>query len=110
MAKRGSSKRISVDHEDYIARVYRGKRSPSSGGAGHDNGDVRTEDLLIECKASRPNGRPKTLRDFEKVAKEAYAEGRDPALALRYFAPESILANTDGWVDLIVRRVADDQA
>ncbi len=114
MARRGSSKRLSVEQEHFIARHYGGTVSPSSGGAGHDAGDVRCYDeygrpsLLIECKVTMATGRPKILKEFEKIAKEAYAEGRDPALALRYFAPESILANTDGWVDLMIRRVADD--
>ena len=116
MARRGSSKRLSVEHEDWIAHKYGGNRSPSSGGAGHDAGDVRCYDeygrpsLLIECKMTMAKTRPKILKEFEKIAKEAWAEGRDSALALRYFAPESILADTDGWVDLIVRRVGDDSA
>ncbi len=52
----------------------------------------------------------KILDEFEKIAKEAFAEGSYPALALRYYAPESILADVDGWVDLMVRTVADDHA
>jgi hypothetical protein len=107
MAARGTSKRLSVDHEDWIAERYAGKRSKSSGGAAHDQGDVRCPTLLIECKAiMKPN--KKLIDEFEKVAKEAYSEGRTPAVALRYFAPDSILADNDGWVDLIVRRVRDD--
>jgi hypothetical protein len=54
--------------------------------------------------------KPKVLKEFEKIAVEAYAEGREPALALRYFAPDSALANVDGWVDLMVRSVGDDRA
>lgn len=53
--------------------------------------------------------KPKVLKEFEKIAKEAYAEGLDPALALRYFAPDSILADVNGFVDLIVRTVGDDR-
>lgn len=109
MARRGTSKRLSVDHEEYIARVYRGKRSPSSGGAAHDQGDVRCPTALIECKVTMAAGRPKILKEFEKITKEAFAEGRTPVLALRYFAPDSILADVDGWVDLVVRTVGDDQ-
>jgi hypothetical protein len=108
MARRGTSKRLSVDHEEAIARAYGGARSPSSGGAAHDYGDVRCPTALIECKATMAESRPKVLKEFEKIAVEAYAEGREPALALRYYAPESILADVDGFVDLIVRRVADD--
>lgn len=108
MAHRGSVKRMSVDHEEFIARSYNGKRSPSSGGAAHDNGDIRCPTALIECKVTRKEIKPKIIKDFEKITEEAYAEGREPALALRYFEPNSILANSDGWIDLIVRRVADD--
>lgn len=110
MAIRGSKKRRSVEQEHHIARLYGGIVSPSSGGAAHDYGDVRCPTLLIECKMTMQEKRPKILKEFEKIAAEAWAEGRDPALALRYFAPESILADTDGWVDLIVRRVGDDSA
>ena len=53
--------------------------------------------------------KPKVLKEFEKIAEEAYAEGREPALALRYYEPTSILADVDGWVDLIVRTVGDDR-
>ena len=109
MARRGTSKRLSVDHEETIARAYDGTRSPSSGGAAHDNGDVRCPKLLIECKATMQETKSKVLKEFEKIAKEAYAEGLDPALALRYFAPDSILADVDGFVDLIVRTVGDDR-
>jgi hypothetical protein len=108
MARRGTNKRLSVEQEHFIARLYEGTVSPSSGGADHDQGDVRCPTLLIECKVTMQEKRPKILKEFEKIATEAWAEGRDPALALRYFAPESILADTDGWVDLMVRRVADD--
>lgn len=109
MAKRGSVKRLSVEHEERIALVYNGQRSPSSGGAGHDNGDVRCPTLLIECKLTGAPGKPmktkpKILKEFEKIAKEAWAEGREPALALRYFDPDSILSGVDGWVDLMVRQ------
>lgn len=51
----------------------------------------------------------KILDEFEKIAKEAYAEGHTPALALRYYAPESILSDVDGFVDLMVRTVGDDR-
>ena len=113
MARRGTVKRHSVEHEDRIAYLYGGTRSASSGGAAHDQGDVRCPNSLIECKYTGSPGtpmksKPKILTEFEKIAKEAWSEGNEPALALRYFAPESVLADHEGWVDLIVRRVADD--
>jgi hypothetical protein len=113
MARRGTVKRYSVEQEDFIARLYGGVRSKSSGASKTDQGDVRCPGRLIECKYTGNPGKPmkstpKILKEFEKITQEAWSEGKEPALALRYFAPESVLANHEGWVDLIVRRVADD--
>jgi hypothetical protein len=52
---------------------------------------------------------PVFIRHLEKVTQEAREEGRAPALALRYYAPESILADTRGWIDVIVRPIDDDE-
>lgn len=109
-------------HEDAVAAAYSGKRSPSSGGSDSDQGDVRTPDYLIECKLSGGPGRvcakhdqfdcpckrPTLARQFEKIAMEAFTEGRIPKIALRYFDPSSILADRYGWVDLVVNLMTDD--
>jgi hypothetical protein len=113
MGKFGTTKQLSVAHEDYIADRYNGRRSRSSGAADNDSGDVRSPEYLIECKMtgspSKPLARTPTLvQHFEKVTEEAWAEGKDPMVALRYYLPNSPLANSDGWVDLIVKRVVDD--
>lgn len=112
MAKRGTSKRKSVDQENWIASRYNGVRSASSGAALVDQGDVRTSLELIECKCmgnpEKPIKRPGFAKDMEKITEEAWSEGRAPALAIRWYEPDSILADRDGWCDVIVRRVADD--
>lgn len=114
MAARGSNKYRSVEQEDWVARLYHGKRSPSSGAADTDAGDVRTEFSLIECKTTGYPGKepqpqlPRFIRWLEKVFKEASEEGKKGALALRYYAPDSILATPDGWVDVVVRPACDD--
>ena len=87
--------------------------SPSSGASAKDAGDVRTSGELIECKQTGQMDKPaKSIRlilaDFEKIADEAWSEGLAPAMALRLYAPGSVLADKDGNVDLIVRRVVDD--
>lgn len=114
MARRGSTKRRSVDQEDFIARRYGGIRSPSSGASDSDAGDVRTETHLYECKMTGGPGEvhkrlPGFIRQLEKVTEEARQEGRVPGLALRYWAPESILAGPTGWVDVMVRPVDADE-
>lgn len=111
MARKGSSKELSVRHEEWVAKYFGGKRSKSSGGAGHDSGDVRTPNWLIECKMTgnplKPSRLPKFAQQFEKIANEAYQEGSRPMLALRWYVPDSKLADSDGWVDLIVLRPED---
>jgi hypothetical protein len=112
VAKKGTTKALSVEQEDFIARHYRGKRSASSGAADNDQGDVRCPTQLIECKMTGAPGKTpkkaKLVREFEKIADEAWSEGRTPMMALRYFDPDSTLASRDGWVDLAVRLVRDD--
>lgn len=116
MAKRGTKKELSVRHEQDIADVYDGKRSASSGGAVTDEGDVRvlSDNTLFECKGqfgTRTGSAPvrsTLLRQFEKVSDEAYAIGKTPAMALRFYAPESFLSDQEGWVDLTVRMLEDD--
>jgi hypothetical protein len=125
VAKKGSSKALSVDHEDHIAKSYRGRRSPSSGASDTDAGDVRTQYTLFECKLTGSPGKlceeheridckdcmktPTLVRHMEKVAHEAYAEERWPAVALRFYAPHSTLANPQGWVDMTVRMTHEDK-
>ena len=107
-------KERSVQHEETIARMYYGERSPSSGASTFQKGDVqvRTTRTSFECKASGspPSDSKATTitRHMEKIADEAWTENREPALALRYFNPHSSLADNDGWVDLVVRLASDD--
>lgn len=113
MASRGSKKWYSIQHEDFVATRYEGVRSPSSGAAEADSGDVRTSEELFECKMTgHPGRQPKRkstmVRLMEKIADEAWEEGKNPALAYRYFDPSSNLSDKDGWVDLVVRRLGDD--
>ena len=87
MAVRGSSKELSVRHENWVARFYGGVRSKSSGAADTDQGDVRTPTHLIECKMTgkpeKPARLPKFIKELEKVTEEAYSEGRDAFIQKR---------------------------
>jgi hypothetical protein len=115
MAKRGTVKRKSVEQEDFIAAHYNGRRSASSGAADTDSGDVVTETTLFECKVTgnpeEPVKKPlgaKLTADLEKVTEEAWQRGKTPALAIRWYDPDSILSDRSGWIDVVVRRVVDD--
>lgn len=113
MAKHGTVKRLANNHEDHIAKVYSGVKSPSSGAAVSDAGDIRLSEWLVECKMTGTPGQvpkqiPKMVQDFEKIADEAHGEGRSPMLCLRYYHPESRLSDRNGWIDLTVRLTKDD--
>lgn len=107
-----TSKKLSREHEEFVAKSYAGTRSPSSGAASTDGGDVRNHDALFECKLQgEPGGRVKgglLVRNMEKIADEAWEEGRQPVLCLRYWNPSSVLSDSTGWIDLTVRLTRDD--
>lgn len=113
MAKPGSNKDRSIKQEEYVAHVYGGERNKRSGAGDREKGDVKlhTEDTVFECKTTGEPGRPAKstiVKWMEKVMDEAYERGKEPALALQYFMPDSPLANRDGWVNLTVRLLEDD--
>lgn len=113
MAARGSTKDLSLKQEDRVARKHGGTRSPSSGAAITDQGDVRTPNELIECKHAGTYSKPAAsitikLADLEKIADEAWSEGKEPVMALSLYAPDSVLADANGEVNLILRLEDDD--
>jgi hypothetical protein len=100
-------------HEKYIAKLYQGEGTAGSGNGVRQKGDVRieTDDEIVECKYTDNkdgSGNPRLVKIMEKVASEAYEEGKDPAIAMRWFMPESTLANSEGCVDLVIRLARDD--
>lgn len=112
MARKGTGKARSVVQEDRIAAMYNGKRSASSGGAVSDSGDVLAGKDLIECKTTGtpedPAKLPRFMKEFEKIAIEAYERGKVPVLCLQYYCPESDIANRAGMVEVSVRLTVDD--
>lgn len=106
MAARGSKKELSVRHEEYIAKLFNGRRSKSSGASVTDKGDVRAGDLMFECKMTIAK-KPTYVKQFEKVAQESYEEGKTPVLALRFYDPDSPLADANGWIDLTMMLAGD---
>lgn len=113
MAKRGTVKRQSTDHEDYVADQYQGRRSPSSGASVVDKGDVSTGTHLIECKSSgstaHPLKRTPTLvQHMEKASVEAWESSKEPIVALRYYLPDSPISSPTGFVDLAVHILEED--
>lgn len=111
MARRGTKKAHADAHEKYIATLYGGEQVNGSGQPDRVGGDVKTNWELFECKLTGQPGKPATsslITRMEKIADEAWEEGREPALCLRFFKPDSVLANKDGYVDLTVRLSTQD--
>ena len=94
-------------HENYIAKMYNGRRSPSSGASWADRGDVRFTikndyDFTSECKATEKKSYSLKLETWEKVVEEAAEQNRRPCMFIR-FELES-----GKTVDLVVRSIHDD--
>ncbi len=106
-------KRFSQEQEAQIAKAYEGRVSPSSGARSNDPGDVSFSGHLVECKLT---GDPATdkksfsikIDDLEKIHDEAHALGRTPMMAIRIYNNDSLLSGNKGYVDLVVRLLADD--
>lgn len=105
---KATNKDLSRRHEEFVAAIYEGRRSPSSGASVVDKGDVKDDSTLFECKVTHAQRKPRLVREMEKIAYEAYEQGLDPALSYRFYLPESPLAGTDGYIDLTVRLAGDD--
>lgn len=112
MAKRGSKKYRSVEQENHVAKKIGGVRSPSSGAADKENGDVKNNTYIVECKTTGEFDKPAKsislkLSDLEKIADEACIEDRIPVMALRIYNPGSPLADADGNIDVMVNLLTD---
>jgi hypothetical protein len=112
VATRGTSKFRSVEQEDFIAKKVAGRRSPSSGASDKEDGDVRNDVFLIECKTTGEFDKPAKsislrLSDLEKIRDEAYASDRIPVMALRIHNPNSPLADANGNIDIIANFLND---
>lgn len=115
MAKPGTRKWFSLRQEKKVAKLYGGTVSPSSGAAITDSGDVYIPNHgnLCECKHAGTFEKPAKsislkLEDLEKIADEAWERGLEPMMVLSMYAPDSVLADKDGEVNVSVRLMRDD--
>lgn len=106
-----TNKELSVEQENYIAKAYGGRRSPSSGAQDADRGDVRYEiDILDvnfrftgECKATRASSFSLKKETWNKIQQEADEQGRAACMFIRFYDEE-----TGDKLDLVVKDVLDD--
>lgn len=94
------------NHENYIAKMYNGRRSPSSGASWSDRGDVRFEienyKFTAECKTTEKKSFSIKKDTWNKIVEEAQEQDRRPCMFVR-FEDES-----GQMIDLVVRSIDDD--
>lgn len=83
MAKRGTTKYLSNEHEKFIAEAFGGKTQIASGAFTGLKGDCVTLDYLIECKATEKPYYILKRKVLEKIEQEAIKCNKIPLLAVR---------------------------
>jgi hypothetical protein len=99
-----SRKQMSVEHEEYIAKMIGGKRERASGASITAPGDVIGDEYLIECKVSESGSVTINAKQWRKIREEAATRGRRPMAALRLRDPY----NKDKHIDVIVKLLDDE--
>ena len=117
MASRGTTKALSVDHENYVARTLGGERTINSGATDRRKGDVDRVripylDVMLECKLTGDvvkvaKSISVKLDDLEKLSDEADITGECPMIALRIINPDSPIADDKGNVDWVALPIGD---
>jgi Holliday junction resolvase len=106
LAKKTTTARAQA-HENYIAKMYGGRRSPSSGASWSDRGDVRVTikddfDYTAECKTTEKLSFSIKLETWNKIVEEAQEQNRRPCMFIRFEH------ETGKTTDLVVRSIHDD--
>lgn len=90
------------EHEEFIAKLYGGRRSKSSGASFHDPIDVTTDSMVIECEYTE-NKSYSLKKSFWKEVVNKTHSSKQPALAIRFLD-----LDTGDSIDLLVISVHDD--
>jgi hypothetical protein len=75
MARKGTTKYLSLKQEKATAKELGGWRTPCSGALPAFPGDVQADGLLVECKITDKPFYRLTLATWEKIRREATASG-----------------------------------
>lgn len=99
--QRKSISGISKDHERSVAKSF-GRRMPASGASqqAHKKGDVQSDKLMIEAKATRKGSFNLKHDTLAKLVREARAVNKIPVLVVRFLAEEVVVVDEREWVML----------
>ena len=94
-----TQRKKSIAQEDRIAKKYDGgRRVPGSGSSPRADGDVSTDEFLIEAKLTEQKGYRVTHAVLEKITREAMGAGKTPLLELEFTAPDVYAGMPRRWV------------
>lgn len=77
-------KSISIDQEKKLAKLFDGRRQPSSGAFPGLKGDVKADNLLIEAKYTERKSFTITQDILIKITKQALAYNKIPVVAIEF--------------------------
>ncbi|MFA4971182.1 MAG: hypothetical protein WC683_01120 [bacterium] len=92
-----------TEQEHRVARVMRGHRNRGSGASMYAKGDVRAEDFLTECKRTEHASLYVKKAWLDKIAREAAAAGKEPALAIEIAGGPNDAHGERDWIMIPLR-------
>jgi hypothetical protein len=99
MAARGTTRALSDRHEEFLAKLIDGRRTPGSGNGFANQADVRGDHrrqhyaFALDGKATEAKSITVKLSDWEKIVEQSHDE--IPGLALRFYHDGSLRRSTD---------------
>ena len=76
-------KKRSIKQEKNTARELCGRLTPASGARWHSKGDIRTQNFLVECKATEKDYYNLNYKVWDKIKDEAVRDGlRTPVMRI----------------------------
>jgi Holliday junction resolvase len=107
---RSEGQKLSQRQEKDIARKSGGRRTPMSGAGWAIKNDVRTDDLLIECK-TETKGKQITIKavDLEGVVTNALKTGRQGILTFRLNGRDYVIEEWDDWFERYERYNTEEE-
>lgn len=96
---RTQGQRASRRQEDRVAKRVNGTRNAGSGSFWSRRSDVRSSDLLIECKWTAAKQITIKAHVLEKNFVEAVADGREPVLSLELNGRNYVIVLEDDYIE-----------
>ena len=94
--EQNQKRKKSMDQEDRIAKAVGGKRQKASGALPGARGDVRSVELLNECKRTDKKSISISIEYLQKITKEASFYNCIPSVSIEIASPPKFV-NRD-WV------------